>query len=110
MYEIKEVLTHDCDIQVISCRVSLLIPGDAGVGGSILVPLDILNDEGSVGVDSLSVVDGQLSPLPLPHNVAHWVAGHGAGLHHLRPGHHLDVLHGTDKGGTMDLQPGRVTH
>ena len=82
--------THHSHVQVGSGGVALLVPGDAGVGGRVLAALDVLDDQRPVGVDSLPVIDGQLPPLPLPHDVAHWVARHRAGLGHLRPRHHLE--------------------
>ena len=57
----KLVPTHDSDFQVRSSRVALIVPGHAGVGGCVLLALNVGDDQGAVGEDDLPVVEGKLA-------------------------------------------------
>ena len=50
--------THDRDFKVGPRRVALIVSSHAGVSGCILFALDVGNDQGTVGENDLTIVEG----------------------------------------------------
>jgi hypothetical protein len=55
--------THDRDFKVGSRRVTLVVPRHTGVGGGVLLALNIRYDQGAVGKNNLTIVEGQLATI-----------------------------------------------
>jgi len=98
------MLTHTLNFEVSSGSVSLSIPSNASVSSLVTLPLDIFDNQSSIGENRLTAINWKDSVVFFPDYGANWISSNGTSDHECFSSDYLSFVHCTNVGEAVDVK------